>query len=600
MTHLPGKLHGDSRGEPRERGTPTAPPPAREAPGAAVRAPDALVWNGAFVPPSTDAPTLGDAPEHATVLQKHCPHCEADYPAILSFCPRDGAVLRSLQAPSELLGRALAGRFHIVERLGAGGMGTVYLAQHIRLGRRCAVKVLNPLRADDSDAIAHFEREAANASRIAHPNVVAVYDFGEAEDGLLFLAMEYVEGEPLSALGAREGALPPRRAADIVRQIANGLTAAHDLGIVHRDLKPDNVMIGRNRDGSDCVKVVDFGIAKSVLNRSQSLTATGMIIGTPQYMSPEQLVGEQADARTDIYALGLIAYWLLTASFPFPLGGDALLTRLAAPPRPLAEVRPDVVWPESLQRVLNRALSVSAAQRYSTAEAFCRELTESVEAWQSTLAATRRAPAMHDSTARQRSRSRKLVPALWAVVAATLLASWAFRTVASDGATVEPRAEQAAATPASGNGVETPVPAPEPRRPVGTTAGAGRRDAERTPAPPPFAARARSPVVASATPAGADSLATELRRLREWTDPLRGGESGARRALARLPLLLPRLTREADSVEAEYYGVSAHLLLGDVRAACGLLSRLEGRAVRHAAFANAVESYLADPALGCR
>ena len=597
MTHLPGDLQPDPRTEPRSPSGPGSPPAAR-GPGAAVRAPDALVWNGAFVPAATPGLPLGDAPERQVALQKRCPHCEVDYPAILSFCPRDGAVLRSIEAPAELLGHALAGRFQIVEKLGSGGMGTVYRAQHIRLGRPCAVKVLNTVRAHDHDAIAHFEREASNASRISHPNVVAVYDFGETEDGLLFLAMEYVEGEPLSALGAREGALPPRRAADIVRQIANGLSAAHELGIVHRDLKPDNVMVGRNRDGSDCVKVVDFGIAKSVLSRSQSLTATGMIIGTPQYMSPEQLSGEQADARTDVYALGLIAYWLLTAAFPFPTGGDALLMRLAAPPRPLSEVRPDVAWPESLQRVLNRALSTSAAQRYATAEAFCRELTEAVEAWQSTLVPTRRTPAVHDAPSRRVSRSRRLVAALGAVVATTLLASWAVSSVAPDDPVVTPRTELDGSPPSSGG--ETGAPASGQRSTIASPDDRARRESGRAPAPvPPSTAAQRSPIVAAASPAS-DSLAIELRRLREWTDPLSGGESSARRALAQLPILLPRLTSEADSVEAEYYGVSAHLLLGDVRAACALLIRLEGRAARHASFTNAVESYLADPALGCR
>ena len=172
----------------------------------------------------------------------------------------------------------------------------------------------------DADAITRFNREASNASRISHPNVAAVYDFGETSDGLIYLAMEFVDGPSLTTLIERHGALPPLRAADIVRQAADALAVAHDMGIVHRDLKPDNIMIAKTRDGSDLVKVVDFGIAKAAGNDAQKVTKTGLVVGTPEYMSPEQLAGDKLDGRSDIYSLGLVAFNMLTGALALPVG----------------------------------------------------------------------------------------------------------------------------------------------------------------------------------------------------------------------------------------------------------------------------------------
>src|SRR5205085_2768160 len=172
-------------------------------------------------------------------------------------------------------------------------MGRVYLAEHVKMGRQCAIKVLHPAMARDAEAIGRFNREAANASRIDHPNVAAIYDFGETPDGLLYLAMQYIEGATLTQIMKANSALPPLRAMDIVRQAADGLHAAHAMGIVHRDLKPDNIMVSTAGDGIDSVKVVDFGIAKATAEGAQGVTRTGIVVGTPEYMSPEQLAGEQ-------------------------------------------------------------------------------------------------------------------------------------------------------------------------------------------------------------------------------------------------------------------------------------------------------------------
>ena len=170
----------------------------------------------------------------------------------------------------------------------------------------------------DPDAIARFNREAANASRLNHPNVCGIYDFGETPEGLIYLAMEFIEGDSLTSLIEKNGSLPAPRAASIIHQAADALAVAHDHGIVHRDLKPDNIMIAKGRDGSDLVKVVDFGIAKASSSDAQKVTKTGLVVGTPEYMSPEQLAGDKLDGRSDIYSLGLVAFNCLTGVLPFP------------------------------------------------------------------------------------------------------------------------------------------------------------------------------------------------------------------------------------------------------------------------------------------
>ena len=174
-----------------------------------------------------------------------------------------------------LVGQVLAARYRVLRVLGEGGMGRVYLAEHVRMGRLSAVKVMSPALMPTADAVSRFNREASNASRINHPNVAAIYDFGEGETGTLYLAMEYVDGETLASLLRREGALSPSRVAGITRQIADALHAAHLLGIVHRDLKPDNVLVTTDAEGNELVKVVDFGIAKSVQAKGQTVTTAG-------------------------------------------------------------------------------------------------------------------------------------------------------------------------------------------------------------------------------------------------------------------------------------------------------------------------------------
>jgi eukaryotic-like serine/threonine-protein kinase len=309
---------------------------------------------------------------------KTCPVCSRQYPDDIRFCQDDGTTLRAAAPATSLVGQVVADRYHVIKKLGEGGMGQVYLAEHVKMGRRSAIKVMSPSMVHDPDAVARFNREAANASRITHPNVCAVYDFGETPDGLIYLAMEFVEGEPLTAIVEREGALPLARATAIFKQTADALQAAHDLGIVHRDLKPDNIMVARTRDGADLVKVVDFGIAKAVGGdeAGQKVTKTGLVVGTPEFMSPEQLSGDKVDGRTDLYSLALVYFRMLTGELPFQADSvqETMVKRLTDDPAKLAETRPDLSFPDGLQQVLDAALARTPGERYQTVAKFADDV----------------------------------------------------------------------------------------------------------------------------------------------------------------------------------------------------------------------------------
>ncbi len=322
--------------------------------------------------------------------QKTCPTCGTEYPLSERFCPRDGTALRSAAGTADLLGSVVADRYHILKKLGEGGMGTVYLAEHVKMGRKSALKVMNPGMNSDPDAIARFNREASNASRLSHPNICGIYDFGETPDGLIYLAMEFIEGKALTDLIEIDGSLAPARAGSIVHQTGDALQVAHDAGIVHRDLKPDNIMVTKNRDGTDLVKVVDFGIAKASSSDAQKVTKTGLVVGTPEYMSPEQLSGDKLDGRSDIYSLALVAFNCLTGKLPFPseTAQEAMIMRLTDRPRMLSEIRPDIEWPEQLQEVMDRGLARDSAERYQSAAQFGRDFAEAVSSMPAPAAVT--------------------------------------------------------------------------------------------------------------------------------------------------------------------------------------------------------------------
>jgi eukaryotic-like serine/threonine-protein kinase len=321
--------------------------------------------------------------------QKVCPQCGTEYPANARFCEIDGTALRAASGSTDLVGSIVADRYCILKKLGEGGMGQVYLAEHVKMGRKSALKVMHPGMKSDVDAISRFNREAANASRIAHPNVAAVYDFGETPDGLIFLAMEFVDGPPLTSVIEQQGALAPKRAADIIRQTADALAVAHDMGIVHRDLKPDNIMVAKTRDGGDLVKVVDFGIAKAAGNEAQKVTKTGLVVGTPEYMSPEQLAGDKLDGRSDIYSLGLVAFNMLTGKLPFPSESqqESMIMRLTDKPKPLGEMKSDRAWPTDVEAVISKALERDVSARYQNATEFGMALYNAVQRMPETAAA---------------------------------------------------------------------------------------------------------------------------------------------------------------------------------------------------------------------
>lgn len=311
---------------------------------------------------------------------KICPQCAAEYELNQKYCTNDGAVLRTVGAEESLVGRIIGGR-EILRQLGEGGMGQVFLAEYVRTKRRDALKVMRPDIASSPDAVARFNREATNASRINHPNVAIIYDVGDTDDGMPYMAMEYVDGPSLSELQKEVVPMPPRRAVRIVRQAAAALHAAHELGIVHRDLKPANIMIARKPE-PDTVKLVDFGISKMPGVADQQVTTSGVSIGSPAFMSPEQVTGEALDARSDIYSLGLVAFDLLTGRLPFaPTDGPELMwARIAAPALRLEEALPTVRWGPEVERVMARVLSRDVADRYSSAVEFARDLEAAVEA----------------------------------------------------------------------------------------------------------------------------------------------------------------------------------------------------------------------------
>ena len=243
-----------------------------------------------------------------------CPTCQTSQPEGTAVCPVDGTRLE----PDQIIGTVLGERYRILAQLGAGGMGTVYLCEHVVLGKKMAVKVLRPEYSNDEELVQRFQQEAVAASQIGHENIVDVTDFGRTPEGSLYFVMEALDGESLGAIMRRDGPMLLGKALPILSQVCRALGAAHARGIVHRDLKPDNVLVVRREDGSDLVKVLDFGISKmGKVRKNGRITRAGMIIGTPEYMAPEQAAAADVDHRADIYAFGVVAYEMVTGVIPF-------------------------------------------------------------------------------------------------------------------------------------------------------------------------------------------------------------------------------------------------------------------------------------------
>ncbi|HEY6880655.1 MAG TPA: protein kinase, partial [Polyangiales bacterium] len=317
--------------------------------------------------------------------------CALEYSRGELFCAVDGARLVPVSShggfgedgSDPLLGQTLAGRYRIVRKIGEGGMGIVYEAVHVIIEKRVALKVLREDFSHRDDVVERFRQEAKSASRIGHEHIVDISDFGITPTGAHFFVMEFLQGNDLAEELERRGPLPTRRAIDIVLQCAKALGAAHAKGIVHRDMKPENIFLLARDTGEDFVKIVDFGIAKMSEVDAQGaaapgrrLTKTGMIFGTPEYMSPEHAAGRELDHRVDIYALGIILYELLTGRVPF-LGDTfmGILTQhMFEPLPPLAAVHPGCSAPPELERLIARAVAKNADDRPQSMEEFSQAL----------------------------------------------------------------------------------------------------------------------------------------------------------------------------------------------------------------------------------
>ena len=310
---------------------------------------------------------------------KTCGTCGTRFTEPVAFCPNDGTPTSDLQedaaAPpvDPLLGRVIDGRYRVEKSIGEGGMGVVYLITHAVLGKRMALKVLRGEMAKDAEVVQRFMQEAQSATSIGHPNIIDISDFGRLPDGSVYFVMEILDGDSLSKMISRGGSIPMSTAIHVVRQIASALEAAHTRNIVHRDLKPDNIYCVKQGQDEHFVKVLDFGIAK-VGGANSKLTRTGMIFGTPHYMSPEQAAGQSVDARTDIYALGVIMYEMFTGKVPFD--GETFMGILSKhmfqEPIPPSAIKGQSLG--AIEDVILKALAKKQEDRYQSMGELVRDL----------------------------------------------------------------------------------------------------------------------------------------------------------------------------------------------------------------------------------
>ncbi|MEQ9081005.1 MAG: serine/threonine-protein kinase [Sandaracinaceae bacterium] len=316
---------------------------------------------------------------------KICPSCKTEFAGGEVFCPNDGARLVTASqwdGPTKIgdgedpmIGTILSERYKILKQIGEGGMGLVYEAEHVAIGKRVALKVLRDDFSGRPEVVERFKQEARSASRIGNDHIVDISDFGTTPSGASYFVMELLEGEDLAEVLQREGQLPLARAADIILQCCKALGAAHSKGIVHRDMKPENIFLTERDGRHDFVKIVDFGIAKmSDIETDgapgRKLTKTGMIFGTPEYMSPEQAAGKELDHRVDVYALAVILFEMLTGRVPFV--GDTfmgiLTQHMFEDPPPMHDVNPHVDVPEAVVGFIYRGLAKDADQRYQSCD----------------------------------------------------------------------------------------------------------------------------------------------------------------------------------------------------------------------------------------
>lgn len=404
-----------------------------------------------------------------------CPQCGQSFTSTVKMCPNDGTVLEhTAPSPTESqLGKVLDGKYRLDSFLSQGGMGAVFKATHVMLGKTVAVKLINQDLVASAEVVRRFQREARAATALNHPNIVSVYDLGQTPEGTLYIAMEFVDGPSLKSAIQNGGPVGPARAVALLRQVASALAVAHRAKIVHRDLKPHNIMLAR-QDGREVVKLVDFGIAKT-FDESTQLTMDGDAIGTPHYMAPEQAEGRNVDTRSDLYSLGVIVYEMLTGQVPFNDSSTAaiLVKHLREIPERPSLRNPGGRIPPELEAIALKCLEKDPAARFQSAEEFSAALEKAA------LAIPGADPAMQAD--------------------ATIRMPTASGAAAADEATMPMKATGSAPSPATAATVVAPVAAaaaavrterpapPLPARP-------GRSDTRPTAVPPPG-----SPIPAAAT-----------------------------------------------------------------------------------------------------
>ena len=314
-------------------------------------------------------------------MDKYCPQCSTDYASEVLVCPQDGTKLVSVK-DNGLVGKDLDGRYTVHSKLGEGGMGVVYIAEQTMVGRKVALKVLRKDMVEDKSLISRFFNEAKAIAALKSAHTITLYDFGVTDDGLLYYTMELLEGKPLSGLIARGGPVPWHEAVSILLHCLDSLEEAHDNKILHRDIKPDNIFI-TDKKGNPHATVLDFGIAKLMGDNSlDKVTKTGMICGTPAYLSPEQALGNAAVPASDLYSLSIVFYEMLSGSPPFcettPM--KVLLKHLNERPELISIANPDVEVPARLDEFLQRALEKKPDDRFHTVGAFRDGLGKAVAA----------------------------------------------------------------------------------------------------------------------------------------------------------------------------------------------------------------------------
>lgn len=314
---------------------------------------------------------------------KQCPECKQDFDDSRTLCETDGAKLLPVASDRSnttdlMIGLTIDGKYRLERRIGRGGMGAVYIANHTKFNKQLAIKVLSPEMMEDSRAVERFQREANASARFKHPNAVTVSDFGQTPEGIAYLVMEFIDGVSLRRLMDREKRLAPARVVDIGKQICAAIAAAHRVGIIHRDLKPDNVMI-EIIDGREVARVLDFGIAKIRDAQQGQITRTDSVLGTPHYMSPEQCSGGTLDQRSDIYALGVLLYEMLCGETPFQAAtAPAIIVQhVTKDPIPVDKKWPEV--PATLSHIVMRALEKQPSRRQQSATKLSEELSAALK-----------------------------------------------------------------------------------------------------------------------------------------------------------------------------------------------------------------------------